>query len=150
VRNDDDVVHFVVELQPRERHGIRTEGLWGERVADGRLRLRNTPFLVPDLSMDDIVFAKKRRGVLTFAGVSLRGGHSTYWIMTAGPDSWKSHWTRLKLLGCRYESTGLGDGRIVLAMDVPARTNLEDVLQVLDEGTAAGVWDYEEAHRGHL
>jgi len=144
---EGDIVHLVASI-PR-RNGGGAEGMWGERVGTGRVRLRNTPFSVPGLSLNDVVFTKRRKGVLTIAGVSLRGGHSTYWILTCAGADWEGQWARLRQLGCTYEGTQLGDGRVGLAADVPPHAPIEKVLALLDEGVATGVWEYDEGHRGH-
>ncbi len=147
MQNRGDIVHLVASI-PR-RNGGGAEGMWGERVGTDRVRLRNTPFFVPGLSLNDVVFTARRKGVVRFAGISLRGGHSTYWILTCAGDSWVSQWDRLRELGCSSETTKFGDGRVALAVDVPPHAPIGHVLALLDEGVAAGVWEYDEGHRGH-
>jgi hypothetical protein len=128
-------------------HGVVGEHLWAEVVGDGRFRLRNTPFHVYGVSFLDVVFAKPRRGQLVFSGVSIRGGHSTFWIQVtpAGDKAFSAQWQRLARLGCGYESHGS-----VYAVDVPPAASIDEVYAVLEDGEAAGVWLFEEAHRGHL
>lgn len=71
------------------------------------------------MSHRDVVFVLRRRsGGLAFAGVSLRGGHSTVWIalrVDRDAATFRSRWAQLKVLGCGYESAGR-----LLAVDVPS------------------------------
>ncbi|MFT3912936.1 MAG: DUF4265 domain-containing protein [Anaeromyxobacteraceae bacterium] len=147
MQRGEDVIHVIATV-PR-RFGGGSEGMWGERVGADRVRLRNTPFSVPGLSYNDVVFTERRKGILRIAGVSLRGGHSTYWILTCAGASWEALWARLRALGCSYESTRVGDDRVCLAADVPPHAQIDDVLALLDEGVAEGIWEYEEGHREH-
>ncbi|HYG69582.1 MAG TPA: DUF4265 domain-containing protein [Anaeromyxobacteraceae bacterium] len=141
------LVKVSFRLDP-ERVGFRGEHLWAERVGSNRFRLLNIPFHAPGFGYHDVVFAKRRRtGELYVTGVSLRSGHSTFWIVVAdgAGEAFPRWWARLKALGCGYESTGH-----VYATDVPPETSLDHVYAILDAGEAAGVWTFEEAHRGHL
>jgi hypothetical protein len=130
-------------------HGSATESLWAEPVPGGRYRLRNSPFYAFDVSVEDVVFAREEEGALFFAGVSLRGGHSTYRIMKANglrPEDFEQCWEPLQQAGCSYEE---GPGRI-LAVDVPPQADIQHVYALLGRGEQAQVWHFEEGHRGHL
>jgi Domain of unknown function (DUF4265) len=134
-------IHF--EVDP-PCGGIVGETMWGEKVADRRYRVRNVPVFVSGVSEHDIVFADHIRGILTFAGVSLHAGHSTYRIVKApnlDPALFIRHWEPLKRLGCGSEG---GDG--FLAVDVPAGVELSKVQALLVTGERAGVWEFEEGH----
>ncbi|HZP91626.1 MAG TPA: DUF4265 domain-containing protein [Burkholderiales bacterium] len=138
-------IHFDVDPQGG---GIIGETMWGEKVGDRRYRLGNVPFYVFGVSWHDIVFADEVKGLLTFTGVSLRGGHSTYRVLQArnlDPAVFSRHWQGLKQLGCSYE--GGGDG--LLAVDVPPDIDLRAVRVLLLAGERARVWQFEEAHAAH-
>jgi hypothetical protein len=137
------LVRVVFELEPNAWHGSATERLWAEPVVVGRYRLRNTPFFVFGVSAEDIVFAKERQGRLLFAGVSLRGGHSSYRIAVSDQHLFDRSWKHLQALGCSYE-----EGQ-VLAVDVPPRADIHEVYELLEAGERAGAWDFEEGHCGH-
>jgi len=127
--------------------GIVGETMWGEKVAERRYRLRNIPGEVVGVSEHDIVFADEVRGVLKFAGVSLHAGHSTYRILKARDLDravFNRHWAPLKRLGCSYE----GDGGRLLAVDVPPQADIRVVHELMRAGEDAGVWEFEEGHRG--
>ncbi len=138
-------IHFDVDPPSG---GIVGETMWGEKVADRRYRLRNVPAHVLGVSENDIVFADYVRGLLRFAGMSLHAGHSTYRILKArelDPAVFSRHWEPLKRLGCSYE----GDGAALVAVDVPPQAEVRVVHELLLAGEKAGVWEFEEGHRGH-
>jgi hypothetical protein len=144
-----EMVKMLVRVPPQDRQGITAETMWAERVGADRFRLANTPFWVRDLSFRDVVFARVRRGILTYAGVSLRGGHSTCWMVirvARTDEAFVRRWARLHELGCRYEGAG---GR-TFAIDVPPEAPFDLVESLLEAGADGGIWDYEVAHRGHL
>ena len=105
-RSDQGLVRIVFELDPDAWHGSATERLWAEPLGSGRYRLRNTPFFAFDVSFEDIVFGEDRDGQTFFAGVSIRGGHSTYRLrlLTARDGSvFPKYWDPIQRLGCSYE-----------------------------------------------
>lgn len=139
------LVRVLFLLEPDSWHGSATERLWAEPAGGDRYRLRNSPFFAFDVSVGDIVFGREEDGQIVFAGVSLRGGHSTYRIKIR-PDSssrYLHYWLPLQQLGCSYEQ---GE---VLAVDVPPYTDIHEVYKLLEAGEAANVWDFEEGHCGH-
>lgn len=86
MRSDEGLVRVAFKVRPATRNGIRSETLWAELVGVGRVRLRNTPFHVAGVSAEDVVFVRREHGCLVCKGVSLRGGHSTYWIVLEGEE----------------------------------------------------------------
>ncbi len=156
-RSDHGLVRIVFELDPSEWHGSATERLWAEPVGVGRYRLRNTPFFAFDVSFEDIVFGQEREepslpetdtrvSQIYFAGVSIRGGHSTYrlWLLAKLNDSvFLKYWEPVQRLGCSYEQG------LVLAVDVPPSADIKDVYELLEAGLAAGAWEFEEGHCCH-
>ncbi len=55
-------------------------------------------------------------------------------------------WAPLEALGCTLERA---TGRL-FAVDVPPAADIHEVYDGLAKGAAAGVWDFEEAHVGHV
>lgn len=140
------LVKLVFALEPKAWHGSATETLWAERIDDSRFRLRNAPFYVYGVSAEDIVLAKDRDDELWFSHVVLRGGHSTYRLFVkkeASKQDFAAFWRPLGQLGCIYEEGS------VLAVDVPARADIQKAYDQLAAGYRAGVWDFEEGHCGH-
>ena len=101
------LVRIIVELDPQAWHGNATERLWAEPVGEGRFRLRNSPFFAFGVSNEDVVFGHARDEEVYLAGVSIRGGHSTYRLKLPGQDrqapAFKRAWAPLEALGCSYE-----------------------------------------------
>jgi hypothetical protein len=141
-------IRIVFALDPTAWHGTSTERLWADPVGDRRFRIRNTPFFAFGVSYEDIIFAEDHEEELHFAGISIRGGHSTYRLWLIGRDrnlpSFQKYWEPLEKLGCSYEEGP------VLAVDVPPNADIYIVYRLLESGTTAGVWDFEEGHCGHL
>jgi hypothetical protein len=137
-------IHF--DLRPSDT--FVGETMWGEKVAERRYRLRNIPFFAYGVSEQDIVFADRVRGILTFAGVSLHAGHSTYRILKArdvDAASFDRLWIELKALGC----AGEGNGDALIAMDVPPHADIRKVHDLLVRGEETRVWEFEEGHCAH-
>jgi hypothetical protein len=148
VRRERDLEKVLFQLDPGAWHGSATEMLWAERVDQQRFRLRNVPFFVFGVSVEDVVFARPAEGIYEFEGVSIRGGHSTYRIITraaGSAESFEQKWQVLEQLGCTYEQ---GPGRL-RAVDVPPRANIYKVYELLEQGEHEGVWEFEEGHCGH-
>lgn len=131
-------------------HGHATESLWAEKVGNNRYRLKNSPFYAQDVSFEDIVVAEPNRdGQLVFRDISIRGGHSTYRIMlqvSIKDPMFQARWLPLEKLGCSFEGV---EGKL-LAIDVPATAEIQEVYSLLQAGQDASVWDFEEGHCGHL
>jgi hypothetical protein len=144
------LVKISFRVEPDRSRGIVSETLWAEHVGGNRFRLANTPFLVRGVSYRDVVFGRcGRHGVLTFAGVSLRGGHSTCWLdLRAERDTerFRTHWAQLHALGCSYE----GNGQRSYAVDIPPSADFAVVEAMLEAGVASRIWAYEVSHRGHF
>ena len=142
------LVKVVFQLEPGAWHGSGTETLWAERINERRFRLRNVPFFVFGVSVEDVIFARETGSVFEFEGVSIHAGHSTYRIIagaTSGPEQINSKWQELEQMGCTYEQ---GPGRL-RAVDVPPEADIHKVYALLEEGEREGIWGFEEGHCGH-
>jgi hypothetical protein len=142
------LVKVVFRLESGAWHGSGTETLWAERVGERRFRLRNVPFFVFGVGVDDVISAREAGDVLEFESVSIHAGHSTYRIIagaTIGPEQMNLRWQELEALGCTYEQ---GPGRL-RAVDVPPQADIHKVYVLLEAGEREGIWDFEEGHCGH-
>ena len=143
------IAKVVFRLEADAWHGHAAEGLWADVVSENRYRLRNSPFYARDVSFGDVVFVQLGSDDrLLFAGVSLRGGHSTYRLMLAvdaGSEGFLKRWHPLHAMGCGYEGVS---GKL-LAVDVPPSANIHAVYALLEAGESDGVWEFEEGHCGH-
>lgn len=142
-----NLVRLAFPLQPDTWHGNATERLWAEPLGTDQYRIRNSPFYAFGVSNEDIVLGMEADGQLLFRSVVRRSGHSTYRLRVQLRDltatSFVQAWTPLQILGCSYE-----EGPI-LAVDVPPAADIYAVYDLLQDGEAAGVWDFEEGHCGH-
>jgi hypothetical protein len=144
----EDLERVVVPLEHTDRHRHATETVWAERLGADRFRLRNVPFYAYDLSYGDIVRGVVRSGGLTLESIVERGGHSTYRLFVTDTEvlqRFLEFWLPLERLGCTLERAT----ERLIAVDVPPEANIHATYEVLKEGEAAGIWDFEEAHVGH-
>lgn len=134
-------------LKPEESKLSAYELLWATNIGRGQFRLENSPVFKFGVSYQDVVLATPIDGQLEFVEVAIRGGHSTYRIITSvgREDDASNQLTALIREGCTYES---GPGRFV-TIDVPPKANIFDVYKVLQAGQELGAWDFEEGHCGH-
>jgi hypothetical protein len=148
-RAGGELVKVVFQLEPGAWHGSGTETLWAERVDERRFRLRNVPFFVFGVGVDDVIFAREAGDdIFEFESVSIHGGHSTYRIIagaTISSEQINSKWQELEELGCTYEQ---GPGRL-RAVDAPPKADIHKVYALLEEGERGGLWDFEEGYCGH-
>ena len=136
-------------LEGNTSHGHATETVWAEKVSDHRYRVRNIPFYMYGVSLDDVVLASPVQETLLYSGVILPGGHSTYRLFLTAPmenvEVFLDYWGPLERVGCTYERAT----RRLLAVDVPPGANIYEVYSFLERGESAGVWHFEEGHCGH-
>lgn len=146
-RSSRGLVKVMFVLEPGAWHGSATETLWAEPLGAGRYRLKNSPFYAFDVSFQDIVLAQERGGSLVFIETIERGGHSTYRLIVKAERmiDLERYWSPMQAMGCTYEE-GLGG---LLAVDVPADTDIFKVYAMMEAGERAGVWSFEEGHCGH-
>jgi hypothetical protein len=143
-----DLVKVSFEVPPDSIPGGGTEIIWAEDLGGGSYRIRNSPFYVKGISFEYIVRAKEKEDQLLFSDVAGRGGHSTYRLFLRdgrSEDDFIRAWEPLEQLGCSYE----GATKRLLAIDVPPETNIYEAYKRLQDGEAAGIWDFQEGHCGH-
>lgn len=123
------------------------EILWGEWISDQSVRLDNIPLLAFGVSMGDAVRIAREGETLRFAGVTDRGGHSTYRVMLADADDSfiQDRFRNLVVMGCGYEQL---TPRFI-ALDVPPEVDIFAVYDQLESGLEKGAWTFEEGHCGH-
>lgn len=142
--SDDSLRKVTVELPAAAWHGHATESLWAEPIATNVFKLQNVPFYAKGVSFGDVVRARPERHLWIVEIVLERSGHSTYRVV-CDPPVFERRWPSLSALGCTYERA---DARLV-AVDVPAQSNIWAVYRSLEDGERTGEWDFEEGHCGH-
>ena len=150
-KGTERLVRIQFDLDPKQWPTIESESLWAEELDTGEYVIRNSPFYIYGISAADVVYARSVDGILTFASVARRGGHSTYRILLTESITLESplfieNWRPLQHIGCMYE---LAKSRW-LGVDVPASTDIFVAYKFLETGEAAGVWTFEESHCGHM
>lgn len=148
ILSDEPLVKVFINLQPADWHQYNTESVWAKPLGENLYQIRNVPFYAMELSHDDVVYASLADDVLIAQTVEGRGGHSTYrFIVMDGitDEQWAPYWHLLEEIGCTYERGGAR----LFAVDVPPRTDIYKVYELLDAGEKAGVWGFQEAHCGH-
>jgi len=149
-QNGKGLVKVSFPLEPGQWPDLEAENMWAEPVRPGKYRVENVPFYAYDVSAEDVVDASPRDGVLTFTGISERGGHSTYRLLLSDGISthdprFLTHWSQLQSMGCSYE----GANSKWLAVDVPPRADIYRVYSMLEEGQDEAIWSFDEGHCGH-
>jgi hypothetical protein len=142
-----ELVKVVFELPPDDWHGLGAESMWAEIVGPGKYRLANVPFAAYGFSFDDVVRAEEKEGRLLVVAPIARGGHSTFRVflaegVTPEGEPFLAVWRPLEALGCELERAT----ERLFAIDVPGRAPLPRVVDLLENGKAAGIWDCEEGH----
>jgi hypothetical protein len=127
------------------------EHVWARTVGPGLYKLDNIPFFARGLRVGDIFSANPSGGQeLLFSGVVDASDHSTLRVIVfressdARPLGERVSILRstLSKLGCSTELSHLPG---LIAVDVPATAKLSSITEMLSEGEAAGLWEYEEA-----
>jgi hypothetical protein len=146
-------------LNPEDWHGSSAELLWAETIRLGTknvLRLMNSPFYARGISyldVVDVILAPDKLG-LDYAGTLEKSGHSTIWLLVPDdlPAGFKDYWQSLKRLGCTYEwsSEDTVDGKQKLySVDVPAETDIDAVLSIVEEAQDKNVWIFQIGDLAH-
>jgi Domain of unknown function (DUF4265) len=134
-------------LNPEDRQGFETEGVWAERVGPNEFRILNSPFFVFGVSADDIVNAEMKDGTYKFDRVVRKGGHSTYRIFLQGgrtinDENFRARWAAIQTVGGTFENA---NDRL-LSIDLPPNVNVVKVYELLKQGEGDGVWAFEEGN----
>lgn len=128
-------IHFEVKDGP-----VGTESLWAERVKPGQYRLRNIPFFVYEVAMEDVVGAEERDGRIHFTRLIRTSGHSTIRILFSAKPYAKAVLDPLLAIGCRLEKS-FHDNHY--AVDIPPTVGLAAAEAVLAEPARAQLLSYE-------
>ena len=142
---------IVFPLNPDDWHGQSTETVWAEKENKNCYAVRNVPFHVKGIALDDLISVKIVKGILCFDKVTERSGHSTYRILIDKKNmtvEFPKYWEPLEKLGCTYETAEIGK-MCLIAVDAPKGTDINDVFRLLELGEEAKVWSFEEGYFGH-
>lgn len=129
-------------------HGHAIEWLHAEKVGRDRYQLMNSPFYAKGVSWLDEVEAKPTEDGLMFVRPLQQSGHSTYRLFLnrdLDDQQVQEHWALLAAIGCTYERAT----EHLLTVDVPPSASVSRAFELMNEGQADSVWDFEEGHVGH-
>ncbi len=88
--------------------------------------------------------------MLVYDSVAARSGHSTYRVlfkMSPIDQRVEQRWKLLNQMGCTYEEN-ISLSSPMCAIDVPPAADMHKVYQILKEGEADDLWEFEERHCG--
>lgn len=128
---------------------VRGERVWARDLGRNLYRLDNTPWFVRGVSCYDVVEARAGSpGELPLVRhVVEHGGHLTLRVVPLGAGDRRS-----RLLATRDALRPLGvsaevdQDHGILAVGVPGNVDLASLKRRLDQGTADGLWEYEEGN----
>jgi hypothetical protein len=124
-----------------------TETMWVKELEEG-YEIDNIPFYVKELALGDVVAARPdASGVLWYSELIQPGGHSTIHLWFSREEDVEPERETLRQMGCASEVSDLP--RLV-AVDVPPDAPYEKVRAFLEQGEAAGRFEYQEACLGFL
>ncbi|MHA6823919.1 DUF4265 domain-containing protein [Ralstonia pseudosolanacearum] len=144
----DGVFKVVVSLPEDAWHKFSSELLWAEALADGTMRVLNTPFFAKGLSYGDVISINVESDGIFFNSVVSSGGHSTYRLIlneSIDDATFKGRWSDFAELGCTYESFLLGVA-YMYAIDVPPSVDVIKVYSLLEAGEQNEIWDFDEGN----
>jgi len=145
--------------QPEDWHDYVGERVWTKVLWGGTrkiFKILNSPFFtrgISRLDIVDVVPAPDGSG-LDYASTIQKSGHSNIWLQVPSPlpKAFKYYWSALQELGCRYEGHEMDteDGKKILyAVDVPAETDIDNILSILERAQDKDVWIFQIGHLAH-
>ncbi|GAD83570.1 hypothetical protein NCAST_20_01380 [Nocardia asteroides NBRC 15531] len=146
--NDDDIdyvrVVFRLPDDPSGWHAFGTERMWAVRVGESRVRLDNIPFHARDVACGDVVaVTADDEGTLWAGEVVEPSGACTIRVIPAEgclrAEVRQAVLDAFEPLGVDGEGSRMG----LVALNVPAGSDLEEVRATLAQGRADGLWCYD-------
>lgn len=120
------------------------ESLWGIKLTDYQFQIDNIPFFIRDISLGDIVIAKRQEQEWHFQRILKRSQNSVMRIIVFDPAEVVPLRNELQNLGCTTESF-----KRLLAVDIPRSVSISIIDRFLQSGEAQGKWEYEDASIRH-
>lgn len=139
-------IRFEIE-DPEDPEHIEVETLWAKSLASGGYEIDNIPFCAYGVALGDIIEAERAEdGMLEFIRVLKPSGHSVVRLVHFDAADVQGTREQLRVIGCASELMG----KNLVTVDIPASKDYESVREFLDQRSAEGVLDYEEACLGYL
>ncbi|WP_347900799.1 DUF4265 domain-containing protein [Pseudomonas purpurea] len=121
---------------------VSTERVWAQKLTSGLFRIRNIPFYIMEVSLDDEVAVEVgTEGEYLFAEVKKESGNSTVRIIffEAGVSEISAVLAAIVEMGGTWE----GMSKRFFAVNVPEGVSLDNMLEFLDVCTEKEWLDYE-------
>jgi hypothetical protein len=140
--------HTKVRFQFETSEGhLDTESIWAI-IRQDDYEIDNIPFFAKEVALGDLIAAEADKdGLLWFTKVIRPSRHSTIRLWFEHVDDVAETRELLRVMGCASEVSDLP--RLV-AVDVPHGVPYERVRAFLEDGEAAGKFEYQEACLGVL
>ncbi|MCE9673131.1 DUF4265 domain-containing protein [Myxococcus stipitatus] len=123
------------------------ESMWAVKRDDG-YEIDNIPFYVKSLAWGDVVSARADAdGAWVYEALVRPSGHSTIHLLFEREGDVPRVRDELTGLGCSSEVSNLPS---LIAVDVPPAIPYEGIKRYLEQGEAAGTFEYQEACLGFL
>jgi Domain of unknown function (DUF4265) len=118
------------------------ETIWVEDLGENRYRIDNIPFYVCDISPNDVVEGDFIGDHIVFRRVIFKSKLSVIRIIFFDRSKSDSVMAELVRAGCRWEGSHLSN---LYSIEVPDSVDFQTIIKLLNEQTARGIIDYEEA-----
>lgn len=133
---------FKLEKEEDDHPPNEWESLWATENRNGLYVIDNIPFFVRDISCGDTVSVLEKDGKLFFERVVKKSLNSVLRVITFDPAAVPQLRAQLFNLKCESEQSHIPN---LIAVEVPATTDLDLVLEFLDKGEKDQLWEYETA-----
>ncbi len=145
---DEELVHVIFELEVEDGWPpVSAERVWAVPLGNERFRLRNVPWFVRGVAEDDVVHAVAPTDSSwpVFVERLEWSGNLTIRVIpfNAGPLAGSQEEVLRRLTPLGAEGEGAGPYPIV-ALTIPVGVQREPIRELLEHGTAAGWWEFEE------
>ncbi|MBW0275686.1 hypothetical protein ATM97_30240 [Nocardia sp. MH4] len=144
--DDTDYVRVVFRLpdDPSGWHAFRTERMWAVRLDEKRVRLDNIPFHAAGVALGDVIAVEADdEGVLWAGDVLEPSGNCTIRVIPVEgclrAEVRQAVLDAFEPLGVEGEGSATG----LVALNVPADSDLEETKATLAQGHADGLWCYD-------
>ena len=126
-----------------------TETIHAKHLGEDEYEIENSPFHVYGVSYGDKVKVEGTFNQLPlFKEVVEKSGNSTYRLIVLNEITnplFTQFWQPLADKGCTYENANTK----LISVNIPAKTNIDEVYKLFENGEKFGLWDFEEADFGH-
>ena len=138
-------VIFRIEQDEDGYPPINVESVWAEPVSKNEFKIKNIPFYVKNLSLDDIVLAKPATdGMLEYVAHRVKSSHNTIRILFLDESQKDAVFKKIESLGCSWEGSNIPS---LIAVDVPNSVDKSALFSFLELGVKNQLWECEESTR---